>query len=238
MGEQPEEEQLTAANLEQHDQNQEEPGIFEAKSRPSDTQSVVSKVTIATGVTEKKVWGVQNFSKDHFDDAKMKALQASEAYLKAWETKSTFPEAELVKEEENADGWYDLSKPELVAHGVPSFRFTREQIMERFARKNVQEKDLKYYSKKLALKGLWTMLEENNLTCVERVGVGVREMWSNAESAWVYKSNTVAYITFDGSKRRCMQEISRLMSEGITHGVCKINFRWNDRVQKPKVGFS
>lgn len=232
---QSEEEQLTAANLEQHDK--EEPGIFEAKSRPSDTQSVVSKVTLATGVSEKKVWGHQSFTKDHFDDVRMKTLQASEAYLKAWETKTTFPEADLVKEEENADGWYDLSKPELVAHGVPSFRFTREQIMERFARKRPQEKDLKYYSKKLALKGLWTMLEENGLTCVDRVGVGVREVWSNVESAWVYKSNTVAYLTFDGSRRGCMREISSLMNNGLTHGVCKINFVWNDKVQKPKVGF-
>jgi len=235
---QPEEEQLTSANLEQHDQNQ-GPGISATPGQPSDARSVVSRISVATGVTEKKVWGHQNFTTDHFDDARMKAMQVSEAYLKAWETKSTFSEVELVKEEENEDGWYDLSKPEIVADGVPAFRFTREQIMQRFARKHPQEKDLKFYAKKIALAELWGMLENvNKLTCIDRVGVGIREVWSNARGEFVYQSNTVAYITFDGSKRRCLQEISTLLNDGITHGVCKINFRWNDRVRKPKVGFS
>jgi len=231
--EEPEEEQLTAANLKQHDQNQ-GPGISAVPSQPSDAKTIVSVVSIATGVTEKKVWGLQNFTTDHFDDAKMKRLQASEAYLKAWESSKTiYSECELVKEEENEDGWHDLEKPELVADGVPSFRFTKEEIKQRFARKRPCDKDLKFYAKKAALAGLWGMFEENELTCVERVGVGIREVWSNAQQDYVYQSNTVAYLTFDGSRRqRCMREISALLDEGVTHGVCKINFRWNDRVRK------
>jgi len=86
------------------------------------------------------------------------------------------------------------------------------------------------------------MLEENDITCVERVGVGIRELWSNAQQDYTYQSNTVAYVSFDGSlsgrrQKRCMQEARTLLKQGITHGVCKVNFRWNNRVQKPKVGF-
>merc|ERR1712083_274322 len=184
------------------------------------------------------IWGQMTFTKDHFDDDKMKKIQASEAYLKAWETSSHVPEADLVEEEESPEGWIDLDMPELIADGVPSFSFSRNEIMEQFARKHPQEKDTKFYAKKAALRGLWSIFEENDLTCIKRVGVGIHEVWSSARQEYVFESNTTAYLTFDGSlssrkRSRCTSEVVMLLDEGIMTNVCKINFRWNTKVRKP-----